>query len=67
MRVNFMRLDGTEDTAHVTTRKLRSGYYVGIVRIGNIRKRVTRQKVVRADALFDAEKALWRYADNAVI
>lgn len=68
MKVNFTRLDGTEDTAQITARKMRGGdYYVGIVKIGTISKRVTRQKVQRIDAINDAHLALRRYGENVVI
>jgi len=67
MKVNFTRLDGTEDIAKITARKLPSGYYVGIVQIGIISRRVTRQKLSRVDAISDAHLALFRYAENVVI
>jgi len=68
MKVNFTRLDGAEDTAQITVRKMRgSGYYVGYIKIGPISKRVTRQKLRRGEALFDAYKALQRYAENVVV
>ncbi len=67
MKVNFTRLDGVEDTARITARKMPNGYYVGSVRIGTISKRVTRQKVVREDAISDAHLALMRYAESVVI
>ena len=67
MKVTFTRLDGTEDVARVTTRKLPSGYYVGIIKIGTISKRVTRQKIQRVDAISDAHLALMREGENAVI
>ena len=67
MKINFTRLDGTADTARITTRKLPSGYYVGFVQIGTISKRVTRQKLQRVDAISDAHLALFRYAENVVI
>jgi len=68
MKVSFTRLDGTEDTAKITARKMRgSGYYVGYIKIGPISKRVTRQKLQRIDAIQDAHYALMRYAENVVI
>ena len=67
MKVSFTRLDSTEDTARITTRKMRSGYYVGYIKIGNISKWVTRQKLQQIDTINDAQKALWRYAENVVI
>jgi len=67
MKVNFTRLDGTKDTAQVTARKMPSGYYAGYIKINNISKRVTRQKIQRIDAISDAQKALRRYAENAIV
>ena len=66
MIINFTRLDGTEDTAHITARKV-GGYYVGIIRIGTIRKQVTRKKVRWEDAISEAQAGLLRYAENVVI
>jgi len=67
VKVNFTRLDGVPAIATITAVKQRSGYYVGYIQIGSIKKRVTHQKVNRIDAISDTCLALMRYADNAII